>query len=617
MKDKESAFRWDIQGLRAIAVLSVVIFHISPEYLPGGFLGVDIFFVISGYLIVGFICRDLTLGSFTLSNFYYRRVKRLLPALFAMFLVSGLFSYFLLLPDEFASYVNSLASSLFYLSNHYFYSESGYFDSGLEVAPLLHTWSLSVEEQFYIVIPAFLVLVFKKAPKSITLWLSLLALSSIILSEVLIGIDQNLSFFISPSRFWQFILGGLLSINGARINVKPLVSDLLGGVGLLLIGFCLFFYNGQTSFPGLNAVLPTVATLLIIFSGASRGRVYQLLSMRVGRFFGNTSYSLYLWHWPIIVFYKMGVEPVLNKYDKVIILLLSVLLGYLSWKFIERKAGDFIFSYTGRPFVLTISASLALCAIGFSLLGVQKGQFDDKQLKYASYMNYQTDAYRAGECFLTDEYNDFSFFSQSTCVTHELGKKNSILIGDSHSAHWFESMNNNKKENETVTQITSSGCRPLVSYDGKDRCTQLVRWGFEELIKEKKFDRIILSGRWRYNNAVQIKETIDVLKGSVAEIIVLGPTVEYDSPLPKILALNNNTYDIDEHRLYNKVKRIDDAMELELSKLDGVKYVSILKALCPSENSCITITDSGAPIAFDYGHFTSEGAQYIWGALGL
>ncbi|MDQ7083868.1 MAG: acyltransferase [Sulfurovum sp.] len=265
-----SNFRWDIQGLRAISVLFVLIFHINPDVLPGGYLGVDIFFVISGYLILGFIWKHLTQNTFSLFQFYTKRMYRLAPAFLVLVLISTIVGYFVLLPNEGIHYIQSLVSTLFYYSNFYFYSQADYFNSTMEFAPLLHTWSLSVEEQFYIVFPIILLLIYKVKKDRIIPLLLFLALLSLCFSQLAIYYEHDsFAFFASPTRFFQFIIGGLVSIAVPKNTLSRSLNDILMLLGLAIIGLTVYFYTPQTATPGINAILPSLGAVLVLYSGVN------------------------------------------------------------------------------------------------------------------------------------------------------------------------------------------------------------------------------------------------------------------------------------------------------------------------------------------------------------
>ena len=422
-------YRWDIQGLRALAVLAVVIFHISPSRLPGGYLGVDIFFVISGYLIIGFICRDVYAQKFNLSAFYVKRIKRLFPALFATVLATIVGAYFLLLPEETTVFAKSVISTLLYVSNMFFYTQSDYFAADLELAPLLHTWSLSVEEQFYILFPILLIVIIKFRAAQLQVILAIMAVLSFVLSEYLVRTDPSLAFFISPTRFWQFIVGGLLALNIHKMSLNTSSSNIIGFSGLAALISCLFLFSEETVFPGINAIIPTAATLLVIWAGSITSVFSTAMALPINRFFGNISYSLYLWHWPVIVFYSLAIN---NEYsimiNNLIVLIISLTLGYLSWKFIElpfsqhKKDAKVA---TRRTLLTTLAASGAVTALMiFSLNGLPH-RFNEKQLYYSSFMNYEQKGFRNGTCFLTSASPDIDFYSKDECITFEVNKYSS------------------------------------------------------------------------------------------------------------------------------------------------------------------------------------------------
>lgn len=625
MRNNNPAYRWDIQGLRAIAVLAVVVFHINPKLLPGGYLGVDVFFVISGYLIIGFICRDLQQGNFSLVEFYQRRVKRLFPAFFVMALLTSCAAYFLLLPEETVDYAESLLSSLLYASNFYFYSQSGYFSSALAFSPLLHTWSLAVEEQFYLVFPLLLIITFSKKNNKTVLILFLLALLSLLLSETLVYTDKSLAFFASPSRFWQFIIGGLLAIHPRLVSISKSLTanraELLTLTGLAAVVFCLFSYNKQTLFPGINALLPTIATALVIFSAQSSHYSYKLLSCAVAKFFGKISYSLYLWHWPIIIFYQLSIKSKPNYSEQMLILLCSVLLGFLSWFFIERSVKfinvtdkvtvKFPSIFNNKPISaigLSLISSLLLVIIALYFLTGIPHRYTKQQLEYSAYINYdRKDYYRQGSCFLTTDFNDFKLFDKSLCVSFDSQKHNTLLIGDSHAAQWYSALAASKADDETITQVTSSGCKPTIAYKGAKRCTKLMRWAFEQLVKENEFDRIIIAARWLDSDLASLISTIDMLSAYTDDIKVFGNIIEYDISLPRLLASKQSLAEINQYRNYSLIKKRDQLFADKLSENEA-QFISVFNAICPQENVCKQLTVDGNPIQYDYGHLTHEGA---------
>ncbi len=606
-----SAYRWDIQGLRAIAVMSVVIFHINPQLLSGGYIGVDIFFVISGYLIMGFIWRDLNNHSFSLMHFYSKRVQRLFPALLVMVVVSAIFAYFILLPHEALKFSSSLIATLLYVSNFYFYLEADYFNDAMEFAPLLHTWSLSVEEQFYLLFPLLLMLLFSKAKKDIFKLLLFLSFVSLILSQILISYDKSFAFFASPTRFFQFIIGGVVAISFQKNSFSKVFNSSFSVIGLVIIILSLFLYDAKTLFPGIHALVPTLATALVLFAGQNPNFISAFLSNRLFRVIGNSSYSIYLWHWSLIVFYKLQVSPSLSNREQVFLLLASLGLGYLSWRYIEKSTRAK--NYTIEPSKLLFSVLSLTFIISLGSYYIFNTLSSKQKNIASSYLDYNTSKFRSGECFLTSDYDSIKFFDKDKCIIHTQGKKNYLLIGDSHAAHFYSALNQAKKNNITITQVTASGCHPTLPYNGTKRCSDLMQWAYEELIREKKFDTIILSAHWTHSDKEQLLNTINLLQKYTKRVVVFGPNMEYLQSLPRLIANLDPTQDTrsiyKNAGKYKEVASIDYSMKTYL-KAQSIEYISILKLLC-DENGCTTTTPEGIPIAFDASHLTHSGAYYI------
>ena len=294
-------YRSDIDGLRAVAVLPVVAFHYQfLSFFSGGFVGVDIFFVISGFLITKIIYDDFGHGKYSIIDFYNRRIRRIFPALYAMFFAILIFSYAVQFPSEVNSVGKSIISSVFFVSNVFFYNSAGYFDGGLSSNPVLHTWSLSVEEQFYIIFPVIMFLLRSTSASTRKKVLILLTLLSFIYSVIQTYIEPTAAFYLVQSRAWELMLGGLLAIGVFPKILNKYAIDVIAAAGFLAIACAVFMYSETTPFPGLAAALPCFGAAAIIYSGGcGRGLVYQCLSLPPLRFIGLISYSLYLWHWPL------------------------------------------------------------------------------------------------------------------------------------------------------------------------------------------------------------------------------------------------------------------------------------------------------------------------------
>lgn len=612
------SYRTDIDGLRALAVLGVVAFHIAPWTMPGGFIGVDMFFVISGFLITSILWRDFDRDSFSLSTFYVKRIKRLFPALFVVIVACACLQLMIGLPDEVRSFGTSAIASVFYISNHYFLSVDGYFENSLETNPLLHTWSLSVEEQFYIFFPVLLFLIFKHDRYRVTRVLIILGCISLLLSEALLHVNKSTSFYITPSRIWQFFLGAVIALNPLKRTVARWRLEALSLTSIAVLLVCFFVYSGRTAFPGLLALIPTVATGFVIFAGQQEGLyISKLLSNPLARFFGKISYSLYLWHWPIIVFYKLQIEPEPSTNDKYLIIVSSIVAGYLSWRFIEQPLRHVSFKYEkATTYALGAISTIIVGGIGFFLMetGGIRWRDGDQKLTYIEYLNYDADPYyRTGTCFLTSKSPDISSFDEDICIDFNADKSNVLIVGDSHSAQYYQALKENIPSVE-FSQVSASGCRPLINYEGADRCTSLMRLTFERYIKEYDFDAIILAGRWEERDVEVVQNTISTLKESVDKVIVLGPIIEYTQALPRLLArYDEHDPELDAARMYKEVKEIDFKME-SMVELEQFEYYSILGIICPDEG-CKVFTEDGTPVQFDASHLTHPGAIEVVQAL--
>jgi peptidoglycan/LPS O-acetylase OafA/YrhL len=333
----ERAYREDIDWLRAIAVLAVVAFHFEAPAVFGGFVGVDIFFVISGYLITGIIQAEVASGSFSFAQFYERRVRRLLPALYAMVALTAIPTFHYLLTSERQEFFRSAAAVVTFTSNFFFWFQTGYFDHAAVEKPLLHTWSLAVEEQFYLALPILLwaLLRFARGRRiALPLALGALALASFALSIWLMKTDRSTNaFFMSPPRAWEFLIGGIIATPRFPVLRHALAQAIARGIALVLIAIPIFSLRQGPGFPGFNALTPCIGAAMFIWSGIGVPTLKRSPSsvLNIVKFFGQISYSLYLWHWPLFTFARFSkASLVLGAVDKVALFALTVVISYLS-----------------------------------------------------------------------------------------------------------------------------------------------------------------------------------------------------------------------------------------------------------------------------------------------
>lgn len=332
-------YRPEIDGLRAFAVLSVVYFHAFPEKLPGGFVGVDIFFVISGYLISTLLFQDLTQNKFSIQDFYIRRIKRIFPALITVLLSVSVFGWLFLLYEEFAQLGKHIFGGASFSSNFILFGESGYFDNVADTKPLLHLWSLSIEEQFYLFFPVLLAFLHKRN-FSIRASIATFIIISFFLNVFFTHHDAILAFYSPFTRFWELLIGAALALNETASykneNIKQKNGNIAGFIGLSLILCSIFILNKNSSFPGWWALMPVMGTALLIWASTTSIINRYLFSSKPMVLVGLISYPIYLWHWPILSFLRISEAKVPSANLKYKAIFLSIILAFLTYKLIEK-----------------------------------------------------------------------------------------------------------------------------------------------------------------------------------------------------------------------------------------------------------------------------------------
>ena len=329
-------YRSEIDGLRALAVIPVVFFHAGLDLFSGGFVGVDIFFVISGYLITTIILKELENNSFSIKYFYERRARRILPALIFMIYISSIFAFVLLTRSELGSYFGSVSATILFYSNFYFWKTAPYFESEAELEPLIHTWSLSIEEQFYILVPLLLLLSYKYIRKYIFIVLGIIFFGSLFICQLLaLKTGGTLNFYFTLARAWELALGGLAAhfLLKNKVLVPQTISNFFSVIGLFLLLFSIFYFSRHTLYPSLYTLLPTIGTVLIIIFANEHSYVKILSKLFVS--LGLISYSFYLWHQPLLAFSKVYFDEFTNLLT-VATISMALFFSFLSYNFIEK-----------------------------------------------------------------------------------------------------------------------------------------------------------------------------------------------------------------------------------------------------------------------------------------
>lgn len=371
-------YREEIDGLRAVAIIPVVLFHAGFEWFSGGFIGVDVFFVISGYLITSIILKELTQNNFSIANFYERRARRILPALFFVLLACMPFAWFLLLPHELVDFGKSLAAVSTFSSNILFWQESNYFSADSELMPLLHTWSLAVEEQFYVIFPLLLMLFWRFGYKALIVLVTIIAIASFALSEWGLRSHQEANFYLLPSRAWELMIGALTAfyLFKRKPNFGSGLSQFLSLSGLLLILTGIFLLDKDDLFPGVYALLPTLGSTFIILFASKGTIVNQILSNKLMVLIGLISYSAYLWHQPLFAFARIAIQDEIKPLLLTALCVLPFILAYLSWRWVEKPFRDR--SRFTRKQIFSAGFVISLVFIGIGLILVLNNGFESR-----------------------------------------------------------------------------------------------------------------------------------------------------------------------------------------------------------------------------------------------
>ncbi len=603
-------YRADIDGLRAVAILPVVAFHYGFFRFSGGYVGVDIFFVISGFLITRIIFEEFSNEKYSIVGFYNRRVRRIFPALFVVFAAIGVAAVATDFPSDAKLVGDSITASVFFVSNVFFYNKTNYFETGF-ANPVLHTWSLSVEEQFYVLFP---ILMLALRPLSLPMRkvaLSLVAALSFILSAYQVFAEEAAAFYLVQYRAWELLIGGLIAIRVLPNLSKRLWIEAIALTGFIAIAASVLFYTKETPFPGLAAALPCGGAVAILYAGGSGDNlVSRGLALPPVRFIGLISYSLYLWHWPLFVYASNRVPA--GRLGKLELTAVAIAVSTASWWFVERP-------FRHQPFRLNRAATLGVAAAAMavmSLAALSMGAMTETLFPIPELakqvLTYERDgaiaSMREGECFLTSRFNSFDMFARDKCLAVAADRPNVLILGDSHAAHLWTGYNKVFADVNFLL-ASASGCRPLERPSGERRCTDLVNYVLREFLPRVHLDVIILSARWEASDILDVVATADHLRKYATRVVISGPIEEYDQTLPRVLAeaiISNR--DIDAFAAAHLVperKRIDQ--QLAALKLpDGVTYVSVYSTLCPS--TCRLWAEAGIPLQFDYGHLTKQGS---------
>ena len=510
----KTSYRSDLDGLRAVAVIPVILYHLGVGWVPGGFVGVDIFFVISGYLITGVIVREAANREFSLIRFYERRIRRIFPALFVVLICTALVGFFILDAGTFDELGRSLLATTLFSSNLYFWQQVGYFDTAAELKPLLHTWSLAVEEQFYVFFPIFLILLLRFFKSSYKYLVALVGLISLTLCIILVR-STAVDFYFAPLRAWELILGGLLVLDIFPKISNKIITNTLSILGITSILASIFLFTTATPYPGVAAVLPTLGAFLIIYSNSEKKTlVGNLLSWQPIVFIGLISYSLYLWHWPIVVFAKYYTIRPLTPAQEIGIFLLTFLLSAITWRWVEKPFRNHTVYSQKSIFAFGLSTIAVLSVLGEGIIFFQgfpqrftADQAIDEKMNQSN-MEALVTVNNIKSRDLTD-VNFANSLSEASFVV--LGSssqaKSFMVVGDSHAgvlSTGLEILANN--QNVSGLLSSSSNCPFLLgmSTSFAKKCAEYNDKVLAYLADHSEIHTIFLAGLWRgYATVIQ------------------------------------------------------------------------------------------------------------------
>ncbi|MEM1229783.1 MAG: acyltransferase family protein [Pseudomonadota bacterium] len=641
------SYRRDIDGLRAVAVVPVVLFHAGFDIFSGGYVGVDVFFVISGYLITSLIAPQVNAGTFSYRQFYERRIRRLFPALFALIAACSVAAWWLLMPEELEDFGQSVATTSLFSANFLFFSEDGYFEGPAEQKPLLHTWSLAVEEQFYLLFPPLLLLLKRRWPTRLTLTVAGLFGASLLWSSYAAYVYPTATFYLLPARTWELLLGALLALAHLQEPSRAGRGDgALGALGLALIAYAVLTFDSTTVFPGLSALLPCAGTALLIHSGRlGDSLIARLLALPPLVFVGLISYSLYLWHWPVIVFAKHYLIRPPTLPETLAMVLVGIGLAVLSWRYVEQP-------FRGRDGVLTsrrlfqATAAVMVTAIAVGLLFDESeglpARLDSETRRIAAYLDDKPRERRRCEGIPPEAIS-----YERLCRIAGDAPPTFMVWGDSHAGALMPAVREAAQAlGVNGLNATSNGCPPLLNLTNVQRDPQGICLAFNDAVlavlrEHPEVHTVWMLGRWpRYAQgtpygsesgrtlllrtrdreagsleenhamiAAAYEATLQQLEALNRRVVVLGPIPEIGHIVPNSMAKAQRLHRDIELRLPRAAFDQRNARVLQMLEAgahERAQWAPLHNHLC--DDDWCAITQGETPLYSDDDHLSSVGA---------
>jgi peptidoglycan/LPS O-acetylase OafA/YrhL len=604
------SYRREIDGLRALAVVPVIFFHGGFEVFSGGFVGVDVFFVISGFLITSIIIGDIESEKFSIWKFYERRVRRILPALFVVTLLCVPPAWLLMLPVQQEEFGKSVVAVNLFISNFLFWSETGYFQAASEAKPLLHTWSLAVEEQYYLLFPLFMLLLWKRLRKIGIALLAVIVIASFLLAEWTSTNHPTAGFFLLPTRAWELLVGSLGAVYVMKFG--PRRSEVLSALGVVLIVGSIFLLDSATPFPGVYALAPVLGTALLLIWGSSETVAGKILGLPVFVGIGLISYSAYLFHQPLFAFLRIA------EVDSTAVYLAAVfatfVLAAISWKFVETPARRYK-TRSRNVFAVAGSSAAVIFMLGggsyFFSAGIPS-DYRGKALAQAA-MPADCDFY---------EHNRI----EPTCISVSDEAPNLLLWGDSHAWVLSAGVRDAFEDKFNVLQVTTAGCRPqpsnISAEDVPDYPVGTPKAFVPACQKSNAVASALLrSGRMGHLVVAMGSDHSEFLNPELVEfvsdhvpggILLVGPTPQWNDALPRLAKKSTWV----EKELRAELFQEDSLLVDKYEEHPRVRYVSLLEYLCDLDNQVCLYEVPDAPredryLVWDYGHLSLSGSLYV------
>ena len=593
-------YRPQIDGLRAIAVISVILFHAGFDFIPGGYIGVDVFFVISGFLITTILINQIDSKQFSFINFYERRVRRILPSYIVVTISTYIFALFILTPFDLKELSQSMSASAIFLTNFYFYLKTGYFDTSAELKPLLHLWSLSVEEQYYVIFPPLLLALFYFGRRTVFAALFIILIGSLSLSEWASYFNPNANYYLLPYRAWELMIGSLGAVYIYYSGEKR--SNIIATISFTAVILSFFLFDSEMRFPSLLTLIPVMGTLLVLMYAEKSTVIAKLLSLKVLVFIGLCSYSAYLWHQPVISLAKHYYLEELTDFEISIVIIFIFLLSHLTWKYVEqpfRKSSTY-FSTPSKIFAWSVIFLLAIFVIGLS------GHYSK------GFPSRNPDLLRLAQNGGLDfECTGLDIHSPS-CRTSQ--KPQILVWGDSYGMHYVNALANAFPE-LGVQQATMGACPPVPNYQNSKRTDMLSCADHNELViaflrsSENNLRYIFLSSSIEFTDPSVSSHfiiLINELKGLGKTPIIVSPAVHFPQAEACILKNLRGLIKQDECVFEFSEGQNSERFSGEqyLAETLGIDYVDVSEFMC-IEKKCGLFKDR-LLLLRDIGHFSNE-----------